>query len=142
VVLIALGFVVALGAAAAGTLFYFYDKATAIDRSTPQVATEQFLDSTLVLKDENRVALFVCQQWSAEAAMAAAAPPTDSRVAVSWGDSSARTSGDKATVEVRVQFNVDAGPVVAGSTRIWTLELENQDGWRVCSLTKRALLNP
>ena len=81
--LIVASFVAALGVAAGGTLLYVYDQATAIDRSTPQVVVEQFLDATLILNNSDRVSLFVCKQWSAEAALLAVAPPTDKRVAVS-----------------------------------------------------------
>jgi hypothetical protein len=131
-----MGFVLALAAVATGTVFYFYDKATAIDRSNPQVVAEQFLDSALLLKDVNRLSLFVCEDWPAEDALAAAAPPTDTRVVPSWGDYATSLAGEMATVEVRVRFTVDAGAVSAVSVRVWTLELEYQDGWRVCSLSK------
>ena len=137
-----MAFVLALAAVAAGTVLFFYDRATAIDRSNPQVVAEQFLDAALVLKDLGRLSLFVCEDWHAADALAAAAPPPDPRVVPSWGDFLTHTTGDDATVQVRVEFTVDAGPVSAGSVRQWTLQLENHDGWRVCALTKQALVSP
>jgi len=143
VLLVVAGFLVTLGAVAAGTLFYFYDQATAIDRSTPEVVVSQFLRAALVEKDPRRLSLFTCQQWSTEGAMAAAAPPADERIAASWGgDLAAEMSGGSATVDVRVQFADEDGALAVVSKRVWTFELENQDGWRVCSLTKGPLLDP
>ncbi len=138
---VVLGFVLALGTVAAGTAFYFYDRATAIDRSNPQVVAEQFLDSAMVLKDSNRLALFLCDSWSAAQATAAVAPPSDASVTVMWGDPSVQVTGSRATVTLRVQFSV---AVVGGAIRdvqSWTLGLENSDGWRVCSLTKHGSIN-
>src|SRR5262245_53614946 len=85
VVLIVGAFLVVLGAATGGVLaFLAYDKSTAIDRSSPQVVTSQFLDAALKLQDVERLALFVCGSWSAGEAMAAAVPPTQTPVSVSW----------------------------------------------------------
>jgi hypothetical protein len=142
VVLIVAGFIATLGVVAGGSLLYFYDRATAIDRSTPQVVTEQFLDAALVLNDPERVSLFVCHEWSAKEAMQAVARPADQRIAVEWGSFLTRTAGDHATVVTRVEFSVDAGSVAGSSVRMWTLELRNDDGWRVCALTKGPILNP
>jgi hypothetical protein len=135
VLLVVIGFLAVLGLVAV-TLTYFYDRTTAIDRSTPQVVTEQFLDATLILDDPDRVSLFVCSEWSALDAMQAVARPADPRVAVDWGSFSTTIAGDIATVVVQVESSVDAGPISGNSIRTWTLELRNEDGWRVCHLTK------
>jgi hypothetical protein len=142
VLLIAIAFAVVLGAAAAGTLFYIYDKATAIDRSTPEVVVGQFLRATLVEKDARRVSLFVCPQWTASAAASDVAAPANPKVSVSWGDYVTRQSGPKADVDLRVYFSVAVGNGYQQDVQSWTLHLENQDGWRVCALTKNGSLSP
>ena len=48
-----------------------YDKATAIDRSTPTVVIRQFMEAAALDHDSTRVGLFVCQGWSAADAMSA-----------------------------------------------------------------------
>jgi hypothetical protein len=142
VLLVVMGFVLALGAVAAGSLFYFYDRATAIDRSNPEVTASQFLRASLIQRDPGRVALFVCEQWSPEEAMAIVAPPTDASVSVSWGDYATTRSGSTARLAVRVEFVLGGGGVAASSVRTWHLQLEEQDGWRVCGLTKQPPSTP
>jgi hypothetical protein len=137
-VLIVVAFVLVMGGLAAGTAFYFYDKATAIDRSTPQITTEQFLNATLVQKDLARTSLFICGSWTAEEAMAEAAAPTDPRIEASWGDFVASINGSDAMVTTRVVFRakVNGGPIQQ-EVQMWQLSLKNEDGWRVCGLTKQ-----
>jgi hypothetical protein len=134
-----LGFVVVVGG---GTAFVIYDRATAIDRSSPEVTTDQFLDSVLVLRDPARISLFVCSSWSAQDALAQAKPPDDSRVAISWGDLSVQENGARATVRAKVQFSAPAGSGFFRDAQIWRLELADEDGWRVCSLAKEGSVNP
>jgi hypothetical protein len=141
--LIVVAFLVALGAVAGGALLFFYDQITGIDRSTPQVVTDQFLEATLSQRDSSRVALFVCSDWSAEQAVQAADAPTDSRVSTFWGDVTVNTVGETAIVSVRVVYRLPTGGGnIQQDTEMWTLQLERQDGWRVCGLSKDSLLEP
>lgn len=139
ILVLALAGVLVVGA---GTAFVIYDKATAIDRSTPEVVVGQFLRASLVERDLAKLSLFVCDQWSAQSAMEVVAPPPDNRVVISWGDYASNIAGRKATVDVKVEFNRGTGSVSASSVRSWKLMLEDQSGWRVCSLTKAESLNP
>ncbi len=84
--LIVVAFAVVLGAVGAGTLFYLYDRATAIDRSTPELVAGQFLRAALVERDSSRVSLFVCSQWTAAEATNDVSAPTNPKISVSWGD--------------------------------------------------------
>jgi hypothetical protein len=140
--LIVVGFLVVLGVLAGGALLLFYDRTTAIDRSTPQVAADQFLDAALVLRDPDRVALFICDEWSAQAAVAQAGAPTDPRVVMSWGDSTVTVAGRAAIAVIDVRFTVRDDGGLHEDVQTWTLQLEDDDGWRVCSLSKDALLQP
>jgi hypothetical protein len=130
-------FVVALGAVAGGALLFFYDRATAIDRSTPQVVTDQFLDATLVLNDPARVGLFVCDRWSAEDAMAKVGAPTDSSMSASWGISVVDATDSSATVSARVTFRFRDS---RRQVETLTLSLVDEGGWRVCDLTEEPSL--
>jgi hypothetical protein len=140
VVLVAAAFLAALAALAGGTVLFLYDRATAIDRSSPEGVAVQFLDAAIVAKDPNRVALFVCDGWPAEQAMAAAIPPAQGNVSSTWNDLVARVDGDRATATVTVQF-VSSSPRVRYSED-WTLTLARENGWRVCDLTRGPSLEP
>jgi hypothetical protein len=119
-----------------GAAFVVYDKATEIDRSTPEVVADQFLDAGLVLRDVRRMSLFVCPSWSAGAAMATVAAPTDPKVIVSWGDVTSSTRGGTSVVSVSVQFSIAVSGGYQQSVQNWRLDLADDDGWRVCGLTK------
>jgi hypothetical protein len=125
-----------------GTAVFLYDRATAIDRSTPETVVSQFLDSSLVLKDPAKTSLFVCRNWAADDAIAQAKPPTDPKVVVTWGDFDVQRTGSKSTVRATVQFRLPVGQGFARDVQRWRLELEDQDGWRVCSLVKEGSINP
>jgi hypothetical protein len=140
--LIVSAFVVLLGVAAAGTLLYFYDKATAIDRSTPQVVTQQFLTAALIDKDPKRVELFICDSWSTEGALAATAPPTTAEVSINWGDFRTTVNGDSAVIVLNMQYAASSGGTYHRLSETWTLNLAHQDGWRVCGMTKQASTPP
>jgi hypothetical protein len=141
-VLILVAFVLVLGGLAAGTAFYFYDKATAIDRSTPQISTDQFLNATLIQKDPNRVNLFICKGWSPAAALAATAPPTTAQVSVNWGAFKTTINGTSAVVVLDMQFAASSGGTYHRQSETWTLNLAQEDGWRVCGLSRGASLEP
>jgi hypothetical protein len=142
VALIAGAFVVVLGLVTGGVLaFLAYDKSTKIDRSTPQVVTVQFLQAALVERSAERVGLFVCDTWSISDAMARASSPTTQPSSASWNDLVASVHGATATTVVDVQFVVSSGGSLVRLSQRWTMELADQNGWRVCSLSV-ASLNP
>jgi hypothetical protein len=110
-----------------------YDKATAIDRSTPTVSVQQLLTAIFVEEDQSRVALFLCPSFTATDAMAHAhelvgadAKPSVGTVVVS------QQSSAEATVNVRVTLRYPGDFEPSGDQR-WTFQLANADGWRVCS---------
>jgi hypothetical protein len=142
-VLILVAFVLVLGGLAAGTAFYVYDRATAIDRSTPQVVGVQFLDAALKLKDPKRVGLFICSSWTADQAMTAAAfPPAAGDITANWNDFVTTIDGRDATIIADVQFVGLSGETRIRLSQVWTLHLEQEDGWRVCSLDRSNSLEP
>jgi hypothetical protein len=136
------GFFVTLAVVVGGALYFLYERSVGIDRSTPQVVTRQFLNAALVLRDPDQVSLFVCSGWSATEAVALVNAPTDPRVVVSWGDTRATVTGDRATALVDVRFTVHDGTGLQEDVQTWLIELENEDGWRVCGLSKEPSLDP
>lgn len=140
--MIVAGFVVTLGVVVGGALYFLYERSVGIDRSTPEIVTDQFLGAVLRDKDVARTSLFVCSEWSPEAALAEASVTTNPQTSVSWEDMIATVSGEMATVSVRVILRI---PVEGGAHRrseVWTVRLSNEDGWRVCGLSKESSLDP
>jgi hypothetical protein len=103
------------------------------------VAADQFLDATLVLKDPDRTSLFICEEWSVEEATAEVAAPTEAGVSASWGAFNASIEGARARVSARVSLRY---PDSRREIRTWTLTLVDEDGWRVCDVTKETSLDP
>jgi hypothetical protein len=132
VVVIAVAFLAVLG----GTIgVVAYDKATAIDRSTPDVVVDQFLQAALVDRDAVRVGLFVCGRWPVADAMNATRLDARTELHVNWGITSLTRTGDQAVADVRVRLSVPAGnDALFRDVHSWRLTLVNEGGWRVCSV--------
>jgi hypothetical protein len=117
---------------------FVYDKATAIDRSTPTVAVRNYLQTALVDRDAGRLALFVCSRWSPSEAMTALSERPDPSVRVNWGVTSVQEAGDHAEATARITFTA-AG---YSAMQIWRLIVVREDGWRVCDVKRSDSLNP
>ena len=132
IVVIAVAFLAVLG----GTIgVVAYDKATAIDRSTPDVVIDQFLQAALVDRDADRVGLFVCARWPVADAMNATRLDARTDLHVNWGITSLTRTGDQAVAEVRVRLSIPAGnDALFRDVHSWHLTLVNEGGWRVCSV--------
>lgn len=131
-----------LGIAAGGAIFYLSDQGGGIDRSTPGVVAQQFLEASLLDRDVARIELFTCADWPAPAALAAVDPPADERIHTSWGIQAPTILGATASLGVRISFVVPINGDVVEKQESWTLRLRNEDGWRACGLTKNGSLNP
>jgi hypothetical protein len=130
IVAIAVVFLVLLGGAIGVVA---YDKATAIDRSTPGVATQQFLQAALVDRDPGRVGLFICVRWSVADAMRATALVSVPGLNVNWGIIAQTQNEGNATTDVRVRISVPGnGGVFYREVQPWHITLVNEGGWRVC----------
>ena len=137
-----MGFFVTLAVVVGGALYFLDERSGGIDRSTPEIVTDQFLDAALVLKDPARVSLYVCDDWSAAQAMQEVDAPTDPRVSSFWGDPTVQAVGQRATVTVRVVYRVYVNSRLQQQVQLWTLDLVDDGGWRVCGLEKESSLDP
>jgi hypothetical protein len=133
VLAIVLGFVMVL-AGAVGVVVY--DRATAIDRSTPVVSGDAFLHAALVEGTVARVGLFTCQRWSAQDALAAVTALTDPEAKSSWDTFDVLSqSGGSAVLRARVRFQYP-GEVAPSGEAFWRLDLVDENGWRVCAVAR------
>jgi len=137
--LIVVGFLAVVGGAVG---FVAYDRATAIDRSTPAVVVDQFLQAGLKDQDPARVGLFVCPGWAPTDAISEMPKPAGDNIFISWGDLVSEENGNRATVTLHVEFALLINGSAANDIENWRLHLVRQDGWRVCELEKLGSVNP
>lgn len=133
IVAIAVAFLIVLG----GTIgVVAYDKATAVDRSTPGVTVEQLLTAIFVENDEARAGLFLCPGVNVAEAMAHARTTVGAEAKPSWEGLIVTQQSDKSAVlSARVTLRYPGEPEPSGEQR-WQFNLSRQDGWRVCSFGK------
>ncbi len=117
-----------LAVAGAGTAFFYYNRATEIDRSTPTVAVHQFLRAAFFDKDDDRVKLFTCPQWTKERT-AEVRGRFDPDIKVTWENVAVQSSREEqALVTARMRL-VFQGFV---DFQDWRFEVIEDRGWRVC----------
>jgi hypothetical protein len=130
---IIIGALVLIGGA---TGVYLYDRATAIDRSTPTVVADAFLHGVFVEKDSVRVGLYTCPRWSGDDAIQEVQAHVDPEARIAWdGLSVGDQTAERATVHVRMRLSYPGDIAPSGEQR-WSLALEEHLGWRVCSVDR------
>jgi len=121
-------------------LFYFYDKATRPDRSTPAIAVQNYLFQTLQADSDAEAAKYSCSAGDLSAltdfrdtAIAIAEAHSDA-AGFTWTLGVVQISGSAGTAAVELERDTTKnGKLVAASTSEWTFDLrDNGDGWRVC----------
>jgi hypothetical protein len=131
VVGIALGFVLLLGGTVA---IFLYNKATAIDRSTPVVSASSFLRAVFVDGDPAQVGLYTCSAWPADQAMSDTKALADPETHVSWDTFSVVDQSDsRAVLRARLRFRYE-GEVAPSGEKTWEIRLADERGWRVCAV--------
>lgn len=126
IILIAVGMVALVGG---GVGLLLYNRATEIDRSTPTVAVRQFLHAAFVDKDDSRVKLFTCKQWTKERT-AEVQRSFDPSVKVTWERVVLKSNQDgKALVTAQMRL-VFQGLV---DFQEWRFDVVKENGWRVCA---------
>jgi hypothetical protein len=113
-----------------------YDRATAIDRSTPTVVVGQFLGEAIDGRDPARVALFVCDDYPPSLAIEHATEGLTEEMSISWGDYVVQQQDSQAAVTVQVRYRLDQATTTRYEVESWRLRLVNDHGWRVCGLQR------
>jgi hypothetical protein len=133
IVLVAVGALVATGAIVG---LVVYDRATAIDRSTPTVVAGRFLVATVGTRDINLTSLLICDELAADDALQQAVAGIDDSASVSWHDLVAETTADGATVTAEIRYTATRNGQTYYGFEMWRLRLVNEDGWRVCGIDR------
>lgn len=137
----------AVGVAAVGAVgygFIWYDQETRPDRSTPDGAVSNYLRALLVDRDDTRAALFACSDGRGLAAIRELRTSIEERerqlhvsVFASWGQLDVREQSDgTATVATEIRQTASIDNNLQSVVDRWTFQVEDRDGWRVCSAAR------
>jgi hypothetical protein len=113
-----------------------YDRATAIDRSTPAAVARQFMQAAVGDNDPVRVGLFICGDWSAEQALAETVGEIDPAAKPSWTVGTTQPGADgNAIVQIRLRL-LYPGDLAPSGEEGWVLSMRDERGWRVCAVDR------
>ncbi|MBM2617191.1 hypothetical protein JIG36_16685 [Actinoplanes sp. LDG1-06] len=141
------GIVALLCLGGVGVAVLLYDEETKIERADPDQVTSSFLRAYLVNRSDDEAALYSCKSDAQLGQIASLRTEMVDReqnfgttVTAVW--ESLRVSG---TTDGSTSVSVDlvitgskGGQQVSSRTEPWMFGLLDQDGWRVCSATRKA----
>jgi hypothetical protein len=127
-----------------GIGFHYYDKATKPNRSAPDVALANYMQTYLVDRDDSSAAQYSCGSRSSLAqiqmfrdGVERKEKQIDATIGIAWQEHDVTTQGPtSAAIDVTLteSANVDGVNQILPSE--WTFELTRSDGWRVCGATQ------
>lgn len=128
------------GVWAAGMALFAYNEATKIDRSDPEVVTDEYLRAALVHKDQVGAQLYSCSDQAKLDSIRALRDDLDKRerdfgvsIVVTWG-AYERSGADLSTALTIVA--IKDGNEQSSSEQRWRFTLIDDDGWWVCGAEK------
>ncbi|GAB3177092.1 hypothetical protein FHX75_121487 [Micromonospora palomenae] len=120
--------------------YVLYDRATAPDRSAPDVVVVNYLQAVLVARDDSKANLFTCggplpAVDEFRDRMAAREQQLDTVFSVNIENVAVTKTGDKsAVVNAVIRRSATIDGVQQSLTDTWRFEVaDQQEGWRVCS---------
>ncbi|MEU8284416.1 hypothetical protein AB0C01_08770 [Micromonospora sp. NPDC048905] len=126
-----------LGGLATGLVLYH--RASAPDRSAPDVVVDNYLRAFLVDRNDARADLFTCEGGSQMEAIRSLRTDLLARekrfgvtIAVSWGSLSVQKRDDAAAVEVTLIISARVDGMNQSDRQPWRFDTQRDDGWRVC----------
>lgn len=119
--------------------FVLYDRATAPDRSSPEVVVANFVQYFLAERNETRAAEFVCEDGAAldEARslrddLVAREQRFGTTISVGWENLNVQQNGDQAEVRADLVISAFVDGLRQSDRQNWRFEVKRGDGWRVC----------
>jgi hypothetical protein len=119
-------------------VYLLYEDATAVDRSAPDVAVDNYLRAYLVERDDARADQYVCREAPDLTDGRALRDDIEARerrysvrILVTWDSLRVEPAREGRTVTTEVRRTI-----ADGSERIqdrWQFEVVDRDGWRVCA---------
>jgi hypothetical protein len=137
------GAVAALCLAGGITGFVLYDRATAPDRSAPDVVVDNYLRAYMMDRNDVRAGLFVCDD-NADLSqiellrneIRAREEQFGTSMSVSWGRLVWKQSGNKADVRVDLTFAAQLDGMRQTDRQSWEFTTRLENSWRVCSAVR------
>lgn len=125
----------------AGVAFVAYRDATEPDRSSPDVAVDNYLRAYLVDRNDTRAQLYVCENAAELGAIDALRRDIEAKeaehsinIVVSWGSLVMDTNGGQSVVTVEVRRTISDGSERIRET--YRFDVVDSGGWRVCGAQK------
>jgi len=135
--------VLAGGVTAATWGLFAYNEVTKVDRSDPEVVTDEFLRATLVRKDQAGADLYACEDQTGLSPIRSLRTDLDRRetaegvtISVTWGAYS--TDGNRITTDLTITARKGVA-VDSREKQKWTFTVKDDGGWRVCGAEKIAV---
>ncbi|MEV6518869.1 hypothetical protein AB0M37_24110 [Micromonospora chalcea] len=124
--------------------FVLYDRATAPDRSAPDVVVDNYLRAFLVDRNDTKAEEFACKSDGDLDAVRGLRVEVEQReanfevvVRVSWGPLTRVENGDGESVTTTLTISSSADGQTRSSRREdWQFQVVERDGWRVCGASK------
>ncbi|MEU8260965.1 hypothetical protein AB0C02_10140 [Micromonospora sp. NPDC048999] len=120
--------------------FVLYDRATAPDRSAPDVVVDNYLRAFLVDRNDVKANEYACEGQADlndlrlfRDDLAAREKKFGTTISVSWGALSAKQTGDAAMVDVALIISAYFDGISQSDRQSWRFGIRHGDGWRVCT---------
>ncbi|MEU4551607.1 hypothetical protein [Micromonospora violae] len=125
------------------TAYVWYTRASAPDRSAPDVVVDNYLRAFLVDRNDTRADLFTCEDGSQLEALRALRADLLAReqrfattITVSWGSLAVQKQGEVAAVEVTLIVSARIDGMNQSDRQTWRFDTQFADGWHLCSGTR------
>ncbi|WP_433289540.1 hypothetical protein [Micromonospora sp. CA-244673] len=133
--------VLALVCAGGGIVgFVLYDRATAPDRSAPDVVVANYIQAFMADRNDTKAQEFTCEGKTDLASLQALRDDLvarekkfDTTISVSWGALSTEKSGDEALVQVDLIISAYVDGISQSDRQAWRFNTRRSDGWGVCT---------
>ncbi|MCW3813126.1 hypothetical protein ONA91_01455 [Micromonospora sp. DR5-3] len=120
--------------------FVLYDRATAPDRSAPDVVVASYIQAFLVDRNDTKAQEFTCERQNDLGGLRSLRDDLVARekrfattISVSWGALSVQQSGDVALVEVDLIISAFVDGISQSDRQGWRFETKRSDDWGVCA---------
>ncbi|NED54438.1 hypothetical protein G3I24_26510 [Micromonospora aurantiaca] len=120
--------------------FVLYDRATAPDRSAPDVVVASYIQTFLDDRNDTKAQEFTCARQTSLDGLRALRDDLIAReqrfnttISVSWGPLGVQQSGESAVVEVELIISASVDGISQSDRQRWRFETRREDGWGVCS---------
>ncbi|MEU4679795.1 hypothetical protein [Micromonospora sp. NPDC023737] len=131
-----------LGGAVTG--YVLYDRATAPDRSAPDVVVASYIQASFTDRNDVKAQEFTCEDGASLDGLRSLRDDLVSRekrfgttVSVRWGPLTVQQSGNEAVVDVELIISAVVDGISQSDRQNWRFTTRRSDGWGVC-LAERA----